>query len=386
MSGRGPRRCFFIESFTDEVAFEVGGMAKIAAVLPHLRAGGAEMVMIKIANGLAARGHVVELLVLNSSGSLGSLVSPEVRLTDLCVERTRFAFLPLVMHLRRTKPDSLISTLGRLNILVTIARPLLGAIRIVTREANTPSVDLKNDGHSFFTRLLYPFIYKRMDTIVCQSDAMMADLERSLGVPASKLRRIYNPAPDAEALGDLRSCRNPFQDTERPIVACGRLSHQKGFDLLINAFRYIHQRVPNSHLYILGDGELRDDLETLIFEVGLSESVTLCGYVEERYIYFFNAELVVSSSRWEGLPNVLIEAIACGTPVIATDCPGGTREIIQPGKNGWLVNNGDAAALAETVAEYLIGMRGLETGNVAQTLGEFEANQVICAYENLLCN
>ena len=350
---------------------------KIVLMLPHLRAGGAETVMVRIANGLARRGHSIILLVLSGTGPLGSEVDSKVAIIDLQQKRTRYALPAMVRCLRNLRPSAVLSTLGRLNLLLALARPFLGNMRIIAREASIPSSDLEGGGHALMTRLLYPLLYPRIDTIVCQSDAMLDDVHATLNIPRDRLVRIYNPAPRAEIEKALAGAVSPFAIEEKAVVVCGRLSREKGLDTVIDAFTTVRARDPAAVLYVLGEGELRELLKAQALKLGLGDGVVFCGHRRDRYRYFHFADVVVSASRWEGLPNVILESIACGTPVIATDCPGGTKEIVSVARNGWLVPPGDPDALGHAIVEYLSRNRRIEIDDIRESIPDFEENAVL---------
>jgi len=358
----------------------------IAFLLPNLRNGGAETVMVRVANSLAERGHRIFLILVSEEGELLNVVSDAVERINLNKRRVRYALPGIVMALRARRPDAAIATLGRMNILLGIARPLLPKnLRIVAREANTPSVDLRSGGHSAATRILYPYIYRQFDKIICLSDSMVEDIRTTLRVPADRLVRIYNPTPELLPERAQRFHLEYLRKNTRVIVACGRLSRSKGFDILLKAFAEVKKQYGDVQLLILGDGEMKESLLKLSRILQIESSVSFCGFREDRLEFFAHADVVVSASRWEGLPNVLIEALSRGVPVIATDCPGGTREIVANGVNGWLVPPGDVAALATRIVSYLRGQSQLDPALFDGTLKKFQSEEIMNQYEKLLC-
>lgn len=352
---------------------------KIVILLPHFRRGGAENVMVRVANGLVDRGIEVHFCGLSPAGELRQDLDPQVVASDLDVNRVRYAAPRLLRYLRRERPDVVLSTLGRLNTLLLLLRPMLGAMRVFVREANTPSVDLQEGAHSPLTRWLMPRAYRRADTIICQSRAMLADVSATYGIPSAQLAQIYNPVPIDEIRQAVADSANPFAEDTRNIVFCGRLSRQKGVDVLLRAFAGITGSTNNFRLHLLGDGDQEAALKALAEELGISAAVNWWGFREDRYRFFHHSDVVVSASRWEGLPNVLLEALAAGARIVATDCPGGTREILAMGNIGELVEQENPAALAAGLQRALDSST-TSADEIEKVLARFRQARIIDEY------
>jgi glycosyltransferase involved in cell wall biosynthesis len=201
-------------------------------------------------------------------------------------------------------------------------------------------------------RLLYPLA----DCIVAVSAGVADDLSKILKVPRSQIKVIYNPVVTTEMLVASRHrVTHPwFADGEPPVIlGIGRLTHAKGFSTLIQAFAKIRKAHIPARLMILGEGNERDKLEKLVFELGIDSDVSLPGFQNNAYSFLRHASVFVLSSLWEGLPTVLIEALACGTPIISTDCHSGPREILEDGKWGILVPVADEDALVTAIQNSL---------------------------------
>jgi glycosyltransferase involved in cell wall biosynthesis len=237
------------------------------------------------------------------------------------------------------------------NVAALLARRLAGGrSKLVVAEHNTmsrassQSVSRKEGTMPLFARLLYPYA----DGVITVSKGVADDLVRMTGIDSEKVKVIYNPVVREDMFARAREAvAHPWvQDSSVPlIVAVGRLNRQKDFMTLIRAFAELH-RHKSARLLILGEGEERSALESLVKELGLESCVSLPGFVSNPYAYLARARLFVLSSQWEGLPTVLIEAISLGVPVVSTDCESGPREILDHGKYGHLVAVGDSAALA----------------------------------------
>lgn len=333
---------------------------RIGLFTVSLEVGGAERVLVTLANQFVTRGHLVHMVLMKPEGALRKELHPAVELVDLRTYRTLRTIVPLARWLRVVCPDALLSTLSQPNLCAIVARRLAGVpTRVVVREANTPTSEF-GTANLFKDRVVPALIgrlYRYADAVVAVSEGVRRDLLRLTRLPAERIVRIYNPVI-TEAL--QQACDAPlehpwFERGAPPVVlAVGRLTPQKDFPTLIRAFAQVH-RQHMARLLILGEGEQRPELEQLVKQLGLSEAVHLPGFEPNPFRYMRRAAVFVLSSRYEGLPNALIQAMACGCPVVATDCPSGPREILDGGKYGALVPVGDADALAEAILAALQG-------------------------------
>lgn len=330
----------------------------IALFLPSLRGGGAERVMVNLAKGFVDSGYRVDLVLAKAEGPYLSQVPEAVRVVDLKSQRVLYSLPGLVSYLKQNHPRALLSTQTHANLVALWARKI-GRIstRIAIREATTVSLNSQNAPslRGKLLPLMLPFFYRWADVVVANSYGGKQDLVRNTGLPLTKVKVIYNPVISSDLFGkSLETLEHPwFRSGAPPVVlGVGRLSKEKGFEVLIRAFAIVSKE-RKARLVILGEGEERLKLESLAHRLGLQGDVALPGFVDNPYPYMKRAAVFVLSSRWEGLPNVLIEALALGTPVVATDCPNGPREILEDGKWGRLVPVGDAKRLATAIIETL---------------------------------
>lgn len=321
----------------------------IAIFLPSLRGGGAERVMVTLANGFAKRGHRVDLVLVQAEGPYLPEVCSAVRIVDLNKGRVLTSLMPLARYLRRERPHVLLSTLRHANAVAAMAHRLASSTaRLVLREANHVS---RSDFSGLTGRInlrLYRWAYRSADVIVGISEGV-SEAVRELA-QVNNTRTIYNPI-NIERIVELSKKDDALTDKYKNrhfILGVGRLTKQKDFATLLKAFSKVHP-FADVDLVILGEGGLRSELEELTSRLGISERVFMPGFVANPYAWMRAAEVFVLSSAWEGFGNVLIEALACGTPVISTDCPSGPREILEDGKWGRLVPVGDVEALAEAL-------------------------------------
>lgn len=336
------------------------GSARLAIFLSHLGGGGAQRAMVNLAGGMAARGHDVEIVLSRAVGPLVEQVPPPVRIVDLGAPRVLASLPRLAARLRRERYDAMVSALEYVNLVAIWARalsrvsmPLAICEQNNLSAASSRPLRRRQRWIPALARRFYPWA----DSIVAVSDGVADDLVEVLGVPRDRIRTVHNPivTPTLRALADAPLDHPWFRPGEPPVaLAVGRLSPQKDFPNLLQAFARLRRRRP-ARLVILGEGAERKRLEALVGELGVRDDVALPGFVANPYAYMRRAGAFVLSSRFEGLPSVLIEALYCGAPLVATDCPSGPREILEGGRWGALVPVGDSEALATAIEAALAG-------------------------------
>ena len=364
-----------------------GEKMKLALFLPSLRGGGAERVMVNLARGFVERGLQVDLVLARAEGPYLSQVPKEVRVVDLGAQRVLHSLPGLVRYLREERPQAMLSALNHANI-VAIWAKLLARVktRLVVSERTTLSRSTENASSirvkfiPFLVKAFYPYA----DVVVAVSRGVAEDLIARIGLTAEKIKVIYNPVVTPELFTKAEEpLDHPwFRPGEPPVIlGVGRLTKPKDFPTLIRAFALVRKERP-ARLMILGEGEERPNLEALVRELGLEEDVALPGFVENPYKYMKRAAVFVLSSRWEGLPTVLIEAMALGTPVVATDCPSGPAEILEGGKWGRLVAVGNETSLARAIILAL--SKPVNAGELRSRAQLFSVDGVVQLYLDLL--
>lgn len=357
-------------------------MVDVAIYIPSLGGGGAERVMVTLANGFVERGLRVDLVLARAEGPYLSEVAAGVRVVDLGNHRILASLPALVRYLRSTRPSSMLSALTHVNVIAVVAR-LLARVptRLVVSERATYSLQ-RLQATTLRARILTPLMrwaYPRADAVVAVSRGVADDLAQAIGLPAERIAVAYNPVVTSALLEQANApVHHPWvADGQFPIVlGVGRLSTEKGFSTLIQAFAKVRSQRP-CRLVILGEGELRAELETLIAEHGLSSDVLLPGFVVNPFAWMRRASLFVLPSIYEGLPNALIQAMACGTPVVSADCPSGPMEILEGGKWGRLVPVGDVDAMADAIAATL---SDVQHPDVARRAQDFGLKQALASY------
>jgi glycosyltransferase involved in cell wall biosynthesis len=327
---------------------------KVAVLVPGLYGGGAERAMLKLARGISARGYPVDLVLARAEGPYLTEIPESVRLVDLCARRVLASLPPLVRYLRGEEPDALLSVLHA-NVVALWARRLARVpTRVIVSERNTLSSagqHYASDLRMRLTPYLKSYFYPWADGIVAVSEGVADDLAQMTGIPREQIQVIYNPivTPELHQRAQVSVEHAWFKPGQPPVVlAVGRLTVQKDFATLIRAFAWVRQ-TRRARLLILGEGADRPALEALVGRLGVSQDVSLPGFVLNPYSFMAQASVFVLSSRWEGLPGAVIEALYCGAPVVATDCPGGPREILGDGEYGRLVPVGDSVALSRAI-------------------------------------
>lgn len=360
---------------------------KIAFFLPNLGGGGAERMQVHLANTLALRGHDVSVVVANAAGPVRGRLSPAVSLVDLKKERCFAALLPLAQYLHRSRPQILISAISHANVIAILARllaPFSGS-KVIATERISLSRILRDE--SRWWRLAFPLlprlVYPLAAKVVGVSQGVADEVQALAKLPDEKIATVYNPTIAAE-LAELLAEEPGYQDLlalKRPIVATvGRLQPQKDHACLLRAF----SRSAGQHaaiLVIFGEGPLRQDLEDQAEELGIADRVFFPGFVANPLAFLKRCDLFVLSSRYEGFPNVLAEALYCGLPIVSTDCPHGPAEVLDGGRFGSLVPVGDEAALAEAMTAALVTRHDPEAQR--RRAMEFSAEATADRYEAL---
>ena len=355
----------------------------IAIFIPSLHGGGAERVMVTLANGFAARGHRVDLVLTHAEGPYLGEVAKNVRIINLGRKRVLTSLLPLARYMHRERPDAMLSALNHANVIAIVARKLSKVtMRLVVSERNSLTCRPASKA-DWIVRTIMKRLYPHADTVVAVSQAMATELVTELGLPATKVAAIPNPI-DIAALQVLAQERtnHPWFGAGQPpvILSVGRLETQKDYPTLLAAFAKLRS-TSEARLIILGEGSKREELEQRVAQLGLIGAVDLVGFKENPFAWMAACDLFVLSSRFEGFPNVLVQAMACGAKVVSTDCPTGPHEILEGGRWGRLVPVGDADALGKAMLE---AIKDPKQSLVQETVKRFRSEVAITSYLSML--
>lgn len=359
--------------------------APVAIYLPDLSGGGAERLHVQLAPMLQDRGLEPYFLLDRRSGQLldeAERICPVISLDA----RRQIAALPaLIGHLRDRKPAALIANMEHMNVMATLARGIARApTRIIACQHNSFTEQVKRPSWQWRALpALYRAVLPHADAIVAVSEGVADDLAARSGIARARICVIHNGLVDPGFAA--RAADEPdhpwFADTPSVIVAMGRMVPQKDFATLIRAFASICDRT-DARLIILGEGPMRGELEACAGSLGVADRIAMPGFVANPLPLLRRAALFVLSSRFEGFGNVLVEALACGTPVVTTDCPYGPSEIVDGGKYGRLAPVGDPEALGQAILASLT-----ERGDPAalKARGEyFSVERCASAYATLI--
>ena len=325
--------------------------------------GGIERALFNLAASFVSRNVRVDFVVDKTAWTPFTDQLPEgVRLVDLGATHIGQRPIRLARYLRRERPRAILSANHFSNEVAVFAAWWAGiGTRVMVTEHTTQSVELRSLPTLHPRRLLLPAIakaaYRRADAVVAVSKGVAQDVESLFGLPSGRVRTIYNAVitPDVVRRSHEPLLHPWFAPGQPPVVlGIGRLELQKDFASLIRAFGEVRAAM-DARLVLLGEGSRRAELAALTGQLGLESDVKLDGFVTNPYPYLRQAKVFVLSSAWEGLGNVLIEALACGTPVVSTDCPSGPAEILDGGRFGTLVPVGDAQRLATAILAVLRG-------------------------------
>lgn len=332
-------------------------MMRLAFLLPDLRAGGAERVSLDLAKTLSGLGHGVELVLMRAEGELLAEAEAQFPVTELGVDRVRNVPLTLARYLRQRRPAAVLAAMWPLTVAAPLARAISGRrCVVVVSEHNALSRQYRDRGlfHRLLLRLSLAAGHRLADARVGVSSGVAEDMSRLAWLDPGSANVIHNPiptpiAPSADALTHANALWGV--DRGARILSVGSFKPQKDHALMLRAFARLELR--HARLMLVGAGAGETGLRSLARDLGIDNRVVFAGFRPEPSAFYLTADLFVLSSNHEGLANVLIEALACGLPVVSTDCPFGPAEILENGRWGRLAPVGDVEALASAMREAL---------------------------------
>jgi len=354
----------------------------VALFIPDLTIGGAERVVVNLSNGLVKAGYTVELVVYRKDGELLDQLSTDVCVVELEVDAVRNSLIPLKSYISSRNPEAMICFMTENNIIGILANIWVGGkTSVIVTEHNTQSkkksISAKRD------RFIAKYLYEYADSVVGVSEGVSDDVSEWARLDRQDISTIYNPVVQRNTFNESRDQPdiNWYKDDIPLILSAGRHVEQKDFSTLIKSFNNLLE-YRDARLVILGEGEKSKEYERLAENLGLSNKVCLPGYVDDPYSHMEHADVFVLSSRWEGHPLVLIEAMACGTPVVSTDCPHGPAEVLDDGTYGQLVPVGDESKLAEGIRQTLNSP--IDSKKLEERSHDFSVKAAVKKYEQIL--
>ena len=366
-------------------------MSKITIILHDLRGGGAEKMMVRLANQMVEDGDEVSMILITGGGENTPFLSSEVKLVELHCHRTLKALWPLRKALKVENPDAILAALTHINVMSALACFTLGWLkRLNVSERNAFSLDKKVNSNKVMRAayIIAPWVYRILPRpVICVSKGVADDLVSNTIVRQKDVVTAPNPVITVETIAAAQQApQHPWlvNKDKEVIVAVGRLSYQKGFDMLIDAFSQVSKQV-DCRLIMFGDGELRLSLQSQIDSLGLGEHISMPGYVNNPLAELKAADVYVLSSRFEGSPNAIVEAMSVGTQVVAFDCPHGAREILQNGKVGALVEHLNVELLVDALVNCVQNKNEMISQlNIESHVQRFGAKDASQAYRKLL--
>jgi glycosyltransferase involved in cell wall biosynthesis len=365
---------------------------RLLMVLDRLSGGGAERVAIHLINHLNKDVYHIHLALFVDTSDYAEYLEPVFDKTCLN-KKSRWDFFKLIFRLRRLirdyKPDFVFSLLTYENFISVLARTFMNReFKVIISEHLYTEKYLPDVRLGTVKRQLIKSLYKRADQIVSVSNAISESLIEDFAVPREKVTTIYNPIPVEEIRAKCREDvrHRYFGGNNRVLIGAGRLEKQKRFDLLLRAFSQLRKTRENLYLIILGKGSLLGELQRLASSLGIADYVDFAGFQSNPFAWISRSDIFVLSSDYEGFPMVLLECMACGTPIVSTDCPSGPAELISNGGNGILVPVSDEGALAGGISSLLdnreLRDRFIREGD--KKVEEFKIENVVGQYEKLL--
>ena len=343
--------------------------------MPDLNQGGAERVITTLCNELDRTKFCPKLVLFKKEGYYLNHLKDDVEIIELNISRIRYSIFKIIPLINKLKPNIVFTGWGEISAFLSPLIPFFSKTKFVTRETNVVSKHVTRKEILFFYRF-----YNNFHQIIAQSDDMKNDLIDNFKIHSSKIIKINNPV-DFEMINRLKE-ENIEQDNHtgyKNIVSIGNLSQRKGFDLLLNVFSYLKNEPIK--LTIFGDGRYKEELLVQKNDLQL-DNVSFFGKVNNPFPFVKQADLFILSSRYEGFPNVLLEAGACGTYSLANNAPGGINEIIQEGVNGEIYDINDAEGFASRIKQVL-NKSYQEEQIIASIESRFSKKVIMNQYESL---
>lgn len=359
----------------------------IMFIIPSLVEGGAEKVLIDIINHLKPDKYAMSLVLFEKKGVYLSSIPSYVKTYDL-KKKNRYSFFKLVFRLaellRGTKPDVVLSFMEYTDLVAVLAKFLSRRkfSLIISVHTHLTSA-LSCARYRKLRAILYKILFNCSDLIIVPSTGVKQDLVETFDIREGKIEVIHNPM-DLRKIDKLRGERIDKTSFGEYILAVGRLTKQKGYPHLLKAYSLVNKRI-DAKLLILGTGEEDSRLRSLARELKIENDVFFLGFEENPYKFMKNASILVLSSLWASFEIVIVESMACGTPVISTDCPSGPGEIITHSRNGILVPPADEEALAEAILALLRNkaLRKTLSEEARKRAEDFRIEKILPQYEGL---
>jgi len=354
---------------------------KLFLLIPTLTIGGSERFMLSLASNINYEKFDVTLVLINNVGGFSDYQNDNIKIIDLKTPYVRKSIFKIIKLLYKHKPDVVLSTLAHLNMMLAIFKIFFPReTKFIGRESSFVSVRNKKNKYTYLYNIMYKFIYVNLDLIIAQSESMKQDLCINYKMNSNKISTINNFV-DMDRINQMSDSKKKlFKRNKFNLIAVGRLEKVKGYERLIHVAKKLG---PGFHITIIGDGSERRSLLNLIQELDLEDKVTLLGFKTNPYKYMRQSDCLILTSSYEGFPNVLLEANACGIPIMAFNCPGGVAEIINENVNGFLIEHGNVIKMSEKLNE----IKNFKFDNklIKEYIkNKYSKNKIIESYETII--
>lgn len=353
-------------------------------IVGSLHRGGAQRVCVTVANWLVGQNYSVNLVVVDDSNpALKKDLNEQISVLFLNVPSTKRSFIAFNNYIKTHQPKTILTFNQHVTIVLLILRSVFQyKYRIIARNRNTLSAERKymdSFWHKYIVHYITKKLYKYSDDIIAQSEGMADDLIKNYDINEKDITVINNPVSES-----ILEWQKKVGESEKEcqILYVGELSYQKGVERLIYAFKICSTEDKKLKLKIVGDGPKRNELVQLCTSLGIENQVEFCGEVDNVADYYLSSRVTVLPSRYEGFPNVLVESISLGTPIVSFDCPSGPAEIIDNGENGYLVSRNDIKLLSERILDLVHSPPDCST--IIKTSESYRPKNILHMYESVL--
>lgn len=356
---------------------------RVCVIMPALARGGAERVVLTIINTINLNIFDVKLLLIENRGNYVREVRPEIQVDTLNIKRVSKSIIPLVRYLKKENPDVIFSSLSNMNLILTLVQPFIPSkSKIILRETSIPSIHNNHFKLKAIISLLYRWGYNKVDKVICQCQYMKKDLMIHFGVKDSQLSVINNPVDIENIYTKLKDSVSVSRKRETlNLIAVGSIEDLKQYDHLLAALSRVSTK--KWTCTILGSGSKLQEMKELSRTLRIEEQVSFFGQVDNPYPFIYDSDALILTSKYEGFPNSVLEAITLGIPVLSYDCPGGIGEIIEHGINGKLIPLNDIDTLAKEISSFK--ENNFDNDEIAkQAKMKYNSNVFLDKFEKLL--